>query len=135
MEFFLRQLKLAYVLTQPCPTLPIRESLSDQVKAINDQIEKAGSGVLICLYADDMLSFGSDIDRINEAKNFLASNFSMKDLREDDVILGIIREADVILGIKIIRSQHEIVLTQSSYIEKILRRKKGRKKGKEEKEM
>ncbi|KAK3038703.1 hypothetical protein RJ639_028310 [Escallonia herrerae] len=31
-------------------------------------------------------------------------------------------EADVILGIKIIRSQHGIVLTQSSYIEKILRR-------------
>ncbi|KAK3031223.1 hypothetical protein RJ639_036878 [Escallonia herrerae] len=31
-------------------------------------------------------------------------------------------EADLILGIKIIRSQHRIVLTQSSYIEKILKR-------------
>ncbi|KAK3018394.1 hypothetical protein RJ639_003849 [Escallonia herrerae] len=59
-----------------------------------------------------MLIFGTDIDRINEVKNFLASNFSMKDLGE----------ADMILGIKIIRSQHGIVLTQSSYIEKILRR-------------
>ncbi|KAK3025992.1 hypothetical protein RJ639_042149 [Escallonia herrerae] len=73
---------------------------------------RAGSGVLICLYVDDMLIFGTDIDRINEAKNFLASNFSMKDLGD----------ADVILGIKIIRSQHGIVSTQSSYIEKILRR-------------
>ncbi|KAK2999718.1 hypothetical protein RJ639_023816 [Escallonia herrerae] len=59
-----------------------------------------------------MLIFGSDIDRVNEAKNFLASNFSMKDLGE----------ADVILGIKIIRSRHGIILTQSSYIEKILGR-------------
>ncbi|KAK3043913.1 hypothetical protein RJ639_000612 [Escallonia herrerae] len=40
MEFFLRQLKLAYELTQPCPTLSIKESSSDQVKAINDQIDK-----------------------------------------------------------------------------------------------
>ncbi|KAK3018660.1 hypothetical protein RJ639_002802 [Escallonia herrerae] len=61
----------------------------------------SGSCVLICLYVDDMLIFGTDIDRINEAKNFLTSNFSMKDLGE----------ADVILGIKIIRSQHGIVLT------------------------
>ncbi|KAK3016990.1 hypothetical protein RJ639_005355 [Escallonia herrerae] len=50
---------------------------------------RAGSGVLICLYVDDMLIFGTDIDKINEAKNFLTSNFSMKDLGEADVILGI----------------------------------------------
>ncbi|KAK2997685.1 hypothetical protein RJ639_025752, partial [Escallonia herrerae] len=45
---------------------------------------RAGSGVLICLYVDDMLIFGTDIDKINEAKNFLTSNFSMKDLGEAD---------------------------------------------------
>ncbi|KAK3017835.1 hypothetical protein RJ639_003206 [Escallonia herrerae] len=38
MEFFLRQLKLAYVLTQPCPTIPIAESLFDQVKLIANDI-------------------------------------------------------------------------------------------------
>ncbi|KAK3000012.1 hypothetical protein RJ639_024138 [Escallonia herrerae] len=49
---------------------------------------RAGSDVLIGLYVDDMLIFGTDIDRINEAKNFLASNFSMKDLGEADEIDG-----------------------------------------------
>ncbi|KAK3027482.1 hypothetical protein RJ639_041088 [Escallonia herrerae] len=75
-------------------------------------IFRASFGVLIYLYVDDMLIFGADIDIINEAKKFLGSNFSMKDLGE----------VDVIIGIKIIRSLHGIVLTQSSYIEKILRR-------------
>ncbi|KAK3020468.1 hypothetical protein RJ639_047122 [Escallonia herrerae] len=66
-----------------------------------------GSGVVICIYVDDMLIFCNDIDRINEAKNFLAANFSIKDLGK----------ADMILGIKVIRSQYGIVLTPSSYIE------------------
>ncbi|KAK3009051.1 hypothetical protein RJ639_014142 [Escallonia herrerae] len=50
---------------------------------------RAGFGVLICLYVDEMLIFGIDIDKINEAKNFLALNFSMKDLGEADVIIRI----------------------------------------------
>ncbi|KAK3037015.1 hypothetical protein RJ639_031589 [Escallonia herrerae] len=66
---------------------------------------RADSGVLICLYVDDMFIFGTKFYKINEVKNFLASNFSMKDLGE----------ADVILGIKIIRSQHGIVHTQSRW--------------------
>ncbi|KAK3038291.1 hypothetical protein RJ639_029879 [Escallonia herrerae] len=48
---------------------------------------RGGSGVLICLYVDDILIFGTNIDRINEAKNLLTSNFSMNDLGEVDVIL------------------------------------------------
>ena len=70
------------------------------------------SGVIICLYVDDMLIFGTDIERVKETKNFLASQFEMKDLGE----------ADVILGIKIIRSANGLTLTQSSYIEKVLKR-------------
>ncbi|KAK3038272.1 hypothetical protein RJ639_029860 [Escallonia herrerae] len=88
------------------------KSSSSNPMAKNKECYNSGSGVLICLYVDDMLIFGTDIDRINEAKNFLTLNFSMKDLGE----------ADVILGIKIVTSQHGIVLTQSSFIEKILRR-------------
>ncbi|KAK3031587.1 hypothetical protein RJ639_036386 [Escallonia herrerae] len=48
MEFFLRQLKLAYVLTQPCLILLIEESSSDQVKAINDQIDKWNDDDYVC---------------------------------------------------------------------------------------
>lgn len=43
------------------------------------------SGVIICLYVDDMLIFGTCLDVINEMKNLLSSNFDMKDLGEADV--------------------------------------------------
>jgi len=62
--------------------------------------------VIICLYVDDMLIFGSNISCVNEIKKFLPSKFDMKDLTE----------ADVILGIKIIRKKRELLLTQSHYI-------------------
>ncbi|KAM3220466.1 hypothetical protein P3L10_024997 [Capsicum annuum] len=70
------------------------------------------SDVIICLYVDDMLIFETDIDRAKETKYFLASQFKMKDLGE----------ADVILGIKIVRSASGLTLTQSSHIEKVLKR-------------
>ena len=31
-------------------------------------------GVTICLYVDDMLIFGTDIERVKEPKSFLASH-------------------------------------------------------------
>ena len=67
---------------------------------------------IICLYVDDLLTFGSNIPAINSLKTVLGNNFDMKDLRE----------ADVILGIKISRSDKGISLDQSHYIEKILRK-------------
>ncbi|GJW28120.1 zinc finger, CCHC-type containing protein, partial [Tanacetum coccineum] len=48
---------------------------------------------------------------VNKTKKFLSSRFSMKDMGE----------ADVILGIKIKRDNKGIVITQSHYIEKILK--------------
>ncbi|GKD07630.1 zinc finger, CCHC-type containing protein, partial [Tanacetum coccineum] len=42
-----------------------------------------------CLYVDDMLIFGTDQDQVNKMKEFLSSNFSMKDIGETDVILGL----------------------------------------------
>ena len=48
-----------------------------------------GEGVILCLYVDDILIFGNDINVIKEVKNFLSSNFEMKDLGEADVILNI----------------------------------------------
>jgi hypothetical protein len=69
-------------------------------------------GVIICLYVDDMLIFGIDFESIENTKNLLSSSFDMKDL-------GI---ADVILGIRIVRNENGLVLNQSHYIEKVLKR-------------
>lgn len=71
-----------------------------------------GRGIIICLYVDDMLIFGTDLQLIEDAKKFLSTNFSMKDM-------GV---ADVILGIKIIRDHSGITLSQSHYNEKVLKK-------------
>ncbi|KAI3734277.1 hypothetical protein L6452_13742 [Arctium lappa] len=68
------------------------------------------STVIICLYVDDMLIIGTNLEGIRETKNYLSSNFKMKDLGE----------VDTILGIKIKRPGSQISLSQSHYIEKIL---------------
>ena len=70
------------------------------------------SGVIICLYVDDMLILGTDMDVVKSTKDLLSSNFDMKDLGE----------ADVILGIKIIRNSEGITLSQSHYVEKVLKK-------------
>ena len=68
--------------------------------------------VIICLYVDDMLIFGTCIDIVVETKSFLASKFDMKDMGE----------ASVILGVKIIRKGDSILLSQEHYIEKLLKK-------------
>ena len=45
--------------------------------------------VLMTLYVDDLLIFGSNIECINETKSFLPRTFDIKDLGPVDVILGI----------------------------------------------
>nr|GEU66579.1 hypothetical protein [Tanacetum cinerariifolium] len=70
-----------------------------------------GKGVIICLYVDDMLIFGTDLEQVQMTKKLLSKNFNMKDLGE----------ADVILGIKILRKENRLMLTQSHYIKKILK--------------
>lgn len=71
-----------------------------------------GEGVILCLYVDDILIFGTNIDVINEVKSFLSKSFDMKDLGE----------ADVILNIKLIKADGGITLSQSHYVEKVLKR-------------
>ncbi|GKC24690.1 zinc finger, CCHC-type containing protein, partial [Tanacetum coccineum] len=53
-----------------------------------------------------------DQNQVDNTKKFLSSRFSMKDMGE----------ADVILGIKIKRENKGIIITQSHYIEKILQK-------------
>jgi hypothetical protein len=48
-----------------------------------------GNGVILCLYVDDILTFGNNIDVIKEVKDFMSNNFEMKDLGKADVILNI----------------------------------------------
>ena len=48
-----------------------------------------GKCVIICLYVDDMLIFGTDLEQIENTKKFLSNNFAMKDMGVADVILGI----------------------------------------------
>ena len=69
-------------------------------------------GVIICLYIDDLLIFGTSLNVVHDAKHFLASNFDMKDLGE----------ANVILGINILRDNDCITLSQSHYVEKIFKK-------------
>jgi hypothetical protein len=48
-----------------------------------------GVGVILWLYADDILILGTSLDVIKESKYFLSNNFEMNDLGEVDVILNI----------------------------------------------
>ena len=69
-------------------------------------------GVIICLFVDYLLIFGTNLDIVHDAKCFLPSIFAMKDLSEENIILGI----------KILRDNNCITLLQSYYAEKILKK-------------
>ncbi|GJU81831.1 zinc finger, CCHC-type containing protein [Tanacetum coccineum] len=51
------------------------------------KFDESGNGVIICLYVDDMLIFGTDQVQVDLTKEILSSKFSMKDIGETDVIL------------------------------------------------
>nr|CAN83486.1 hypothetical protein VITISV_019986 [Vitis vinifera] len=86
-------------------------SINNADKCIYNKYED-NTCVVICLYVDDMLIFGTSLEVVCETKKFLGSKFDMKDLGE----------AEVILGIKIIRTPNGLKLSQEHYIEKILRK-------------
>jgi hypothetical protein len=70
--------------------------------------------VFLILYVDDILLIGNDVPMLETVKTSLKNSFSMKDLGE----------AAYILGIKIYRdrSKRLIGLSQSTYIDKVLKR-------------
>ena len=65
-------------------------------------------GVIICLYVDNLLIFGTNHNVVHDTKCFLASKFDMK------ILVGV----NVILGIKILRDNDCSGLSQSHYVEK-----------------
>ena len=69
-----------------------------------------GQLILLCLYVDDILILAPDLNLVNDVKKFLSHRFDMKDLGK----------AELILGMKIIRTNNSIQLTQSHYTQKLI---------------
>jgi len=86
-------------------------STNDVDKCVYTKSEN-GECVIICLYVDDMLIFGTCIDIVSKTKLFLESKFEMKDTSE----------ASVTLGVKVIRKGDSILLSQEQYTEKLLKK-------------
>ncbi|CAM9000248.1 unnamed protein product [Rhodiola kirilowii] len=86
--------------------------LNQSDKCLYSKFDNSGNGVIICLYVDNMLIFGTNLKCINQTKEFLSSKFSMKDMGE----------AEVILGIRIKKVEGGLELTQSHYIENVLKK-------------
>ncbi|GJZ84918.1 zinc finger, CCHC-type containing protein [Tanacetum coccineum] len=61
--------------------------LNQANKCVYRKFNETGKGVIICLYVDDMLIFGTDQVHVDLTKEFLSSRFSIKDLRQANVIL------------------------------------------------
>ena len=75
----------------------------------------SGSSVaFLILYVDDILLIGNNVEFLESIKDYLNKSFSMQDLGE----------AAYILGIKIYRyrSKRLIGLSQSTYVDKVLKR-------------
>ncbi|KAL0411240.1 UNVERIFIED_CONTAM: Copia protein [Sesamum latifolium] len=72
------------------------------------------SVVYLVLYIDDILLIGNDVKMLGDIKTWLSTKFSMKDMGETSYILSIKIYRD--------RSRRMLGLTQSSYIEKVLKR-------------
>ena len=53
-------------------------------KCVYSKFDGKRNGVIICLYVDDMLIFGTSIEQVEMTTEFLSSSFSMKDLGEAD---------------------------------------------------
>ncbi|GKB68942.1 zinc finger, CCHC-type containing protein [Tanacetum coccineum] len=86
--------------------------LNQDDKCVYSKFDESGKGDIICLYVDDMLIFGTNQVQIDLIKEFLSSRFSMKDMGE----------ANVILGIRIKHESNDITISQSHYIEKVLKK-------------
>ncbi|GKE73989.1 zinc finger, CCHC-type containing protein [Tanacetum coccineum] len=86
--------------------------LNQADKCVYSKFDESGKGVIIFIYVDNMLIFGTDQVQVDLTKEFLSSRFSMKDMGE----------ADVILGIRIKHESNRIAISESYYIDKVLKK-------------
>ena len=70
--------------------------------------------IILVLYVDDILLAASDRGLLHDVKNYLSSNFEMKDMGEASYVIGIEIFRD--------RSQGILGLSQKAYINKVLER-------------
>ena len=70
--------------------------------------------IILVLYVDDILLAASDRGLLHDVKNYLSSNFEMKDMDEASYVIGIEIFRD--------RSQGILGLSQKAYINKVLER-------------
>lgn len=68
--------------------------------------------IILCLYVDDILLFGTCLEIVNDVKSYLLKKFDMKDLGE----------ANIILGMKLEKTSIGFTLNQTSAIEKMLKK-------------
>nr|KAJ0208948.1 hypothetical protein LSAT_V11C400218260 [Lactuca sativa] len=57
-------------------------ALNQADKCVYSKFDTSGKGVITCLYVDDMLIFGIDLEEVDKTKKFLSSSFDMKDMGE-----------------------------------------------------
>ena len=69
------------------------------------------NGIIICLYVDNMLILGTDINVVKNNKDLLSSNFDMKDF-------GV---ANAILGMKIIKIEKGLYFPNHTMLRKYLK--------------
>jgi hypothetical protein len=75
----------------------------------------SGSSVsFLVLYVDDILLIGNDVKMLNSVKEYLNNIFSMKDMGKVAYVLGIKICRD--------RSRHLLALSQSTYLDTVLKR-------------
>ncbi|GKC88168.1 zinc finger, CCHC-type containing protein, partial [Tanacetum coccineum] len=84
--------------------------LNQANKYVYSKFNESAKEVIIFLYVDDMLIFGTDQVQVDLTKKVLSSRFSMKDMEE----------ANVILGIRIKHEINGISISQSHYIKNVL---------------
>jgi len=87
-------------------------NVNESNKCVYTKFDGKGNDVIICLDLDDMLIFGIDLYQVQLTKRILSSEFDMKDMAQGNVILGI----------RIVRDDESSTLTQSHYIEKVLKK-------------
>jgi len=73
-----------------------------------------GNFVILSLYVDDILLAGNSLKSVLAIKEWLSSNFEMKDMGEAEYILGVKIQRN--------RSKRILSLSQENYIKKILAR-------------
>nr|GEX98018.1 zinc finger, CCHC-type [Tanacetum cinerariifolium] len=62
--------------------------LNQSDKCAYSKFDDSDKCVIICLYVDDMLIFGTDQNQVDKTKKFLSSRFSMKDMGEQTLFLA-----------------------------------------------